>query len=91
LKRSGIVAIERELHNQMVLTRRLHHLHVSGVQATPVPDDHMEVPERLLRLGDGDTPSPKLVQGGLCGEQLVDGASHPPSMIDAWDIPATQV
>jgi hypothetical protein len=28
-----IVSLESELHDQMVLTRRLHHLHVSGVQA----------------------------------------------------------
>ena len=56
----------------------------------PVHDDHMEVPDRLLRLGDGDTPSPKLVQGGLRSKQLIDGVGHPLSMIDAWDIPAGQ-
>jgi hypothetical protein len=50
----------------------------------------MEVPDRLLRFGDGDTPSPKLVEGGLRSEQLVDGVRHPLSMIDAWDIPARQ-
>lgn len=52
----------------------------------PVPDDHMEVPDRLLRLGDGDTASPELVQGGLRSEQLIDGIRHPLSMIDAGDI-----
>jgi len=42
----------------------------------PVPDDHMEVPDHLLRLGDGDTPSPKLVQGDLRSEQLIDDIGH---------------
>lgn len=49
----------------------------------PIPDDHMEVPDRLLRLGDGDTTSPKLVEGGLRSEQLIDGVGHRLSMIDA--------
>jgi hypothetical protein len=57
----------------------------------PVPNNHLEVPDRLLRLGNGDTTSPKLVEGGLRGEQLIDGVGHPLSMIDAWDIPASQV
>jgi hypothetical protein len=56
----------------------------------PIPDYRMEVPDRLLRLGDGDPTSPKLVQGGLRSEQLSDGVGHPLSMIDAWDIPAGQ-
>ena len=43
----------------------------------------------MLRLGDGDTTSPKLVQGGLRSEQLIDGVGHPLSMIDAWDIPVS--
>jgi hypothetical protein len=59
---------------------------LAALRATaPVPDDHMEVPDRLLRLGDGDTTSPKLVQGGLRSELLIDGVRHPLSMIDAWD------
>jgi hypothetical protein len=48
----------------------------------------MEIPDRLLCLGDGDAASAKLVQCGLRSEQLIDGIGHPLSMIDAWDIPA---
>jgi hypothetical protein len=33
LQRHRIVSLERELDNQMALTRRLHNLHVSGVYA----------------------------------------------------------